>query len=801
MLREKENPAGGRVVGKRMVTTYDTETSTEVNTRLLKEALSWAEEGFPVFPVYGINGDGRCMCGDPECSRQGKHPIGQLVPHGRNDASVDPETIRGWWKQAPRANLAMPTGSESGLFVLDIDGAGGATSLDQLIEARGDLPETWAATTGNGRHVYFSLPDGENIPNSAGKIAPGLDIRGEGGYIVVPPSRHHSGRTYKWEDGGDPTEVELAEPPAWLTALAKESPTHSADSGERQGPFELPEKIPQGQRNDALFREVRRLKAKRLSDAEIRSFVQSVNRDRCAPPLPEKELEQLVKHALIYKESPADRGNVIRGAFGRLEKRDPAILEDEAFLSAMAEAQDATPALYEEARQKAKGMVRPLEKAVKAEAAKSKKPGEEKEPQYTALLPSLVDIVRDQEGATAFLFRTEAGLTVQGRIEEEGEAFLPPPGNQIPAPLPRADQVLELFDLESQFPPAQADGALFDDLLTYFKGISELPGDRYYLLLTVWTLHTYLLDQFEYSPIMCFFAVPERGKSRTGKALTYVCYRGLHTETLRDAYLVRFSHNLQGTIFFDLRNAWRKAEKTGTEDLLLGRFEKGMQVPRVLYPDRGPFRDTVFYNIYGPTLIATNEPIHRILGSRCVSLNMPESTQHFPDDVTKDAALPLKERCLSFRARHMGDQLPAIAKIARGRLGDIIRPLHQIIRLVKPDLEGDFLELVQELEKERKADKGDSFEAKVLGVMIDLAGDTQIDDQGRHLHLKNGLLPLGDIADEINEGLPEKSHVTPHRIGSIVKSLGLEKSRMHGGRVAVVWDEEKISQIKEPYGL
>lgn len=149
----------------------------------------------------------------------------------------------------------------------------------------------------------------------------------------------------------------------------------------------------------------------------------------------------------------------------------------------------------------------------------------------------------------------------------------------------------------------------------------------------------------------------------------------------------------------------------------------------------------------------------------------------------------------------MGETLPETAKIARGRLGDIIRPLHQVIRLVKPELENDFPALVRDLEKERRADKADTFEAKVLSVIIDLAADTQIDDQGRHLYLKNGLLPLKDIADEINEGLPSKSHITPHRVGSIVKSLGLEKTRMHGGRGAVVWDEHKISQIREPYGL
>lgn len=167
-----------------------------------------------------------------------------------------------------------------------------------------------------------------------------------------------------------------------------------------------------------------------------------------------RELDALIQHALTYKESATDPSNVIRGAFGRLEKRDPSLLENAQFLSAMAMARDLSPALYEEARQKAKGMVRPLEKAVKAEAAKSKGAGEDEAPQYTALLPGLVDIVMNQDETTAFLFRNEEGLTVETQLEEDGQVFLPPPENQIPAPIPRADQVIELLNLEAQLTPA-----------------------------------------------------------------------------------------------------------------------------------------------------------------------------------------------------------------------------------------------------------------------------------------------------------------------------------------------------------
>ena len=95
----------------------------------------------------------------------------------------------------------------------------------------------------------------------------------------------------------------------------------------------------------------------------------------------------------------------------------------------------------------------------------------------------------------------------------------------------------------------------------------------FYRLLASWVLHTYLTEHVKYSPIVCLYAVPERGKSRTGKGMIYVAYRGIHVESMRDAYIVRVAHDLHASIFFDVKDIWRKAEKNGSEDVLLHRFE------------------------------------------------------------------------------------------------------------------------------------------------------------------------------------------------------------------------------------
>ena len=85
---------------------------------------------------------------------------------------------------------------------------------------------------------------------------------------------------------------------------------------------------------------------------------------------------------------------------------------------------------------------------------------------------------------------------------------------------------------------------------------------------------------------------------------------------------------------------WKKVEKANADDIMLHRFERGGKVLRIMYPDKGPFKDTKWFEIYGPTIIATNEPIHDILETRSVQIVMPESYRIFEDDVKEANGLP-----------------------------------------------------------------------------------------------------------------------------------------------------------------
>lgn len=161
-------------------------------TSLLQAALQYTRKGFPVFPVHGVV-DGHCTCQNTDCDQIGKHP---RTAHGFKDATNDQRQILEWWRKWPTANIGMPTGRASGLFVLDVDPRhGGHKSLRRLLE-HGPVPHTpeqWSG--GGGKHIFLKY-SGEPLPKA---LAPGIDIKAEGGYVILAPSVHKSGKRYRWE--------------------------------------------------------------------------------------------------------------------------------------------------------------------------------------------------------------------------------------------------------------------------------------------------------------------------------------------------------------------------------------------------------------------------------------------------------------------------------------------------------------------------------------------------------------------------------------------------------------------------
>ena len=158
-------------------------------------ALYYAGLGMHVFPCYSIV-DGGCRCGQ-SCRSPGKHP---MTRDGFKSATTDPDTIKSWWERWPAANIGIRTGTVSGIWVLDLDGPAGIAALAELEAKHGCLPKTLTALTGGGgKHLYFKTTNGLEIKNRTKVAGLSIDVRGEGGYVIAPPSNHVSGNLYKWE--------------------------------------------------------------------------------------------------------------------------------------------------------------------------------------------------------------------------------------------------------------------------------------------------------------------------------------------------------------------------------------------------------------------------------------------------------------------------------------------------------------------------------------------------------------------------------------------------------------------------
>lgn len=199
----------------------------------LDDALAYALLGWSIIPCHSISDPltSACSCGRSECPNPGKHPrVGWTqYEHDRPTAAE----LTAWLRRWPQTNIGCVTGAVSELVVIDIDPRhDGDETLRDLIAKHGPLPDTVRALTGGGgEHIFFSHPGGDVRITAGAALAlgPGIDVRADGGFVVLPPSLHSSGRRYLWDEGCDPREVNVAPLPDWLLKLLLAAPPRGAN--------------------------------------------------------------------------------------------------------------------------------------------------------------------------------------------------------------------------------------------------------------------------------------------------------------------------------------------------------------------------------------------------------------------------------------------------------------------------------------------------------------------------------------------------------------------------------------------
>lgn len=246
-----------------------------------KEARYYMRLGYKVFPL----------------APREKVPA---IQHGYKSVfEISQEEMMKFWKKNPEFNIGMPTGSVNDIFVFDIDGEDGKQSLFKLEREYGVLPRTATSFTDKGKHMLFKFVEG--LRNRA-RVVPGIDIRADGGYIVVPPSVHPSGKKYRWANSI--TTTPIADAPEWLIRKIRyNDPVATLERKLNRHTYRGTSPILKGERNDRLYRIAFAAAMAGKSYAEILDEISIINSERCSEMLTRHELETLV-------------GSAVRGAGG-----------------------------------------------------------------------------------------------------------------------------------------------------------------------------------------------------------------------------------------------------------------------------------------------------------------------------------------------------------------------------------------------------------------------------------------------------------------------------------------------------
>ena len=296
---------------------------------LLDAALAYARRGWHVFPCHTPRPDGKCDCGERDCDDIGKHP---RTAHGFKDATTDEATIRAWWRKWPTANIGGAAGIKSGFDAADPDGEAGLDDLAKLEAKHGALPDTPNSITGGGgKHLFFKHVPGKKNTVKADGLS--IDLRTTGGYVILPPSLHRSGRRYEWEATAHPDDLPLADMPAWLRAIF---PDRGAPRPAAAITTETTtETIPEGRRNATLTSKAGALHRNNWSPAAITAALWLENTEKCKPPLDRSEVERIVASVTRYPVVPRTNGVYHAPDLPPLELADldaPLELADEAVL-------------------------------------------------------------------------------------------------------------------------------------------------------------------------------------------------------------------------------------------------------------------------------------------------------------------------------------------------------------------------------------------------------------------------------------------------------------------------------------
>lgn len=294
---------------------------------MLEVALSYLARGWSVVPGHTIGDDGLCTCRQPDCDRPGKHPRVKWAEF--QDRLPTEGEVKWWWNRWPDSNPIIITGRLSGIVAVDIDPRHGGDEAWRVWTQTHPIADTVTSITGSGgQHLIFKHPGAQELRNTINMLSPGsvedpatgrrrkleggVDFRGDGGYIVAPPSRHISGSTYEWDSSLHPDDTPVMPMPPSLVMLVMRAASGAGPNDETQrGALDIEaylvrhEPIGEGERNATMTRICGFLANSIDNRIAMEAMVESVNEQCCQPPIEPRELKRIMDS--IWRREQAQR--------------------------------------------------------------------------------------------------------------------------------------------------------------------------------------------------------------------------------------------------------------------------------------------------------------------------------------------------------------------------------------------------------------------------------------------------------------------------------------------------------------
>ena len=396
-----------------------------------------------------------------------------------------------------------------------------------------------------------------------------------------------------------------------------------------------------------------------------------------------------------------------------------------------------------------------------------------------SIVPDLIHLVGDQ-GRTKYLFCKNGQWLIEDYFIQDNKRYSPK--QNLPIKMLKPNIINRSLNLDI--------ARLATEIDTCIKSYLEMPLDSDYLILSMWIFHTYLIENFNTTPILYFYGVKETGKSRAGEVLNELAFRAQRLTSLTEATLFRSVELFKPTLIIDEIKLLGKGGNQGLADLMKTTYKRGLKVSRINLNKYG--EDQIeYFDTFSPLVICTTETIPDIIESRCILFIMQKnSNPQIERMIDKKWANDLRERLTVFRANYINKDLPEAQHIARGRLNEIMFPLYQSLLLFGPERKDEFLDTVKRIQKNKENEDGMILEAEIVKA---------IDDEYQENHNKQFLTQA--ISKRLNEIRSENDKISDRVVSSRIKRLGFDKIRFKNGRMGFRINEERLGCLKNKYRI